>query len=79
MGLSPVGMTVSKRVRQTGGGPQDAVPSVSASGSSPKRFEELWAELRGRGLQLLPAKGGEVELFALHSDGTTRMLRYIEL
>jgi hypothetical protein len=41
-------------------------------------WEELWAGLRARALRLLLAEGGEVELFALHSDGTTGTLRYIE-
>lgn len=41
-------------------------------------WEELWAGLRARGLRLLSSGGGEVELFALHSNGTTGTLRYIE-
>ena len=41
-------------------------------------WEELWVGLRARGLRVLSSDGGEVELFALHSDGTTAKLRYLE-
>ena len=41
-------------------------------------WEELWRGLRDRGLRFILPGGGEGKFFALHVDGNTARLRYVE-